>query len=216
RRPMIMPVVKLALQWRLGSPADFPKATLEGTTVIAAVRRGVEVKLHYLGQRVRHLGFGYEIAPPELDAVDAEVASGHVEQALTKKVGLKAARSAIGADRRLVGEIKRHAHVDIGRAVWPGQDLRSVAGAGRPVGAQVGAHIRLGMAAQRQDRALAAAGDFEGAGNVAGMIRRDEVLAPVLDPLHRTADNSRRERYQKILRIEFTAHAETAADIGFD
>jgi len=53
------------------------------------------------------------------------------------------------------------------------------------------------MPAQRQNRAVMATGDFERAGNVAGVIGGDEMLAPVLDPLHRTADKSRRERIRK-------------------
>src|SRR5216684_6579504 len=89
RCPMIAPVDSLALQRRLGGPADFRKATLEGTAVIAAVRRGVEIKLHHLGKCVRHLGFRYEIAAPELDAIDAKITRRHIEQALTKKVGLE-------------------------------------------------------------------------------------------------------------------------------
>src|SRR5499433_2608211 len=72
------------------------------------------------------------------------------------------------------------------------------------------------MAAQRQNRAVAAAGNFERAGSVARMIRGDEMLAPVLDPLHCAADNSCCERYQKIFGIEFAAHSETAANIVFD
>ena len=59
----------------------------------------------------------------------------------------------------------------------------------------------------------AVAGDFKVAGNVAGMIGRDQMLAAVFDPFHRPPRDPCRERDQKIFRIEFAAHAEAAADV---
>ena len=44
----------------------------------------------------------------------------------------------------------------------------------------------------------------------------EQMLAAILDPLHRPADKARRERNQEILRIEFAAHAEAAADVVLD
>ena len=72
------------------------------------------------------------------------------------------------------------------------------------------------MAAQSEDRAVAAAGDFEFAIGFAGVIGRHQMLAPVLDPLDRPAGQPRGERDQKILGIEFAALAKAAADIVFD
>src|SRR5213075_2200470 len=48
------------------------------------------------------------------------------------------------------------------------------------------------------------------------MIRRDHMLASILDPFHRLAELARGERDEKVLRIELAAHAERAADIGLD
>ncbi len=45
---------------------------------------------------------------------------------------------------------------------------------------------------------------------------RHQLLAAVLGPFHRTADVARRERNQKILRIELAARAKTAADVVLD
>ena len=81
--------------------------------------------------------------------------------------------------------------MDVGDAIRPRQDLRRVARAGRAVGADVGADVGLGVAAQREDGAVAVAGDLELAGDVAGMVGGEEVLAPVLDPLHRAAGEAR-------------------------
>ena len=45
---------------------------------------------------------------------------------------------------------------------------------------------------------------------------RHQMLAAVLGPFHRAADVARRERNQKILRIEFAARAKAAADVVLD
>ena len=47
------------------------------------------------------------------------------------------------------------------------------------------------------------------------MIARHQVLAAVLDPLDRASDEARRERNQKILRIELAACAKAAAHVVF-
>ena len=110
----------------------------------------------------------------------------------------------------------RDVDADVRNAVGPGQDLRDVARAGRAVGAQIGADVGMGVAAQRPDGAVAVAGDLEVALDIARVIGRDEMLAPVLDPFHRPADRLRRERDQEILGIELAAHAKAAADVALD
>jgi hypothetical protein len=72
------------------------------------------------------------------------------------------------------------------------------------------------MPAQRKDRAVVKAGDFELAIGFAGMVGGHQKLAAVFDPIDRTAGQPRRERDQEILGIEFAALAEPAADIVFD
>ena len=72
------------------------------------------------------------------------------------------------------------------------------------------------VAAQPEDRAVAVERDLEIAFGLARMGDRHEMLAPVLDPFHRTAELARRERDQKILRIELAARAEAAADVVLD
>ena len=103
--------------------------------------------------------------------------------------------------------------LDVGDAVGPRHELGDVARADRAVGAHIGAHVDVGMAAQRQDGAVARAGDLDFDLGLAGMVHGHQILAAVLDPFHRPADVARRERDQKILRIEFAAGAEAAADV---
>jgi hypothetical protein len=45
------------------------------------------------------------------------------------------------------------------------------------------------------------------------MIGGEQMFAAILDPLHRPAGEARRERDQEVLRIEFAARAEAAADV---
>ncbi len=49
---------------------------------------------------------------------------------------------------------------------------------------------------------------------LARVIGRDHVLAAIFQPFHRTAKPQRRKQNQNIFRIDFAAHAETAADMS--
>ncbi len=197
-------------------PVELLQTSVEGRVIVAAVGLGPHVERHDGGQRIRHLGFRHEIAPAEFHAIDAEVFRRQFEQPLAEEVRLEPPRPAIGADRGLVGDEDRHLHIDIRHPIGAGQDLRHVAGAGGAVGAQIGADVGIGVPAQRQDGAVAVAGDFEIAFDVARVVGCEQMLAAVLDPFHRPADKARRERNQEILRIEFAAHAEAAADVVLD
>ena len=140
-------------------------------------------------------------------------AADHVEQPLAEEVGLEAARPAIGADRRLVGHPQRGVDRDVGDRVGPRHELGDVARADRAVGAHVGAHVDVGVAAQAEDDAVAAAGDLDIDLRFAGVVHRHQVLAAVLDPLHRPPDMARGERNEEVLRVELAARAEAAADV---
>ena len=50
---------------------------------------------------------------------------------------------------------------------------------------------------------------------LARMVRRHQVLAAVLDPFHRTIESERGETDEHVLRVEFAADAEAAADMAF-
>ena len=213
---MVAFVDELSLQRRFGGPIDLMEAALEGDAIVAAVGLGRKIELDHARERIGHLSFRDQIAAAEFDAVDAEIVRRHVEQTFAKEIRFEPSRPAIGADRGLVGDQERHAHVDVGDAIRPRQDLRGVARAGRAVGADIGADIGLGMAAQRENGAVAVAGDLELAGDVAGVVGGGQMLPAVLDPFHGTADVPRGERDEEILRIELAAHTEAAADVVLD
>ena len=194
-------------------PADFLETALQRGVVVAAVVFVLAFERRDGRDLVGHLGSGDEIAAAELDPVDAEILRHDVEQPLAEEIGLEPARAAIGADRRLVGQLQRHIDVDVGNAIGPGHELRDVARADRAVGPHIGADIGIGVAAQAQDGAVAAAGDLDVAFRLARVLHRHQVLAAVLRPFHRPPGMPRGERNQKVLRIELAAGAEAAADI---
>ena len=138
---MIAPVDQLARELRLFRPIDLVEAAIEGGLVIAAVELVLALEGRDGGDLVRHLLFRYEIAAAERHAVEAEVLRHHVEQALAEKIGLEAARPAISADRRLVGQLQRNVDVDVGDAVGPRHELRDIAGADGAVRSHIGADV---------------------------------------------------------------------------
>ena len=72
------------------------------------------------------------------------------------------------------------------------------------------------MSAQTDDGAVRAARDLDLALGLAGVGRRHEMLAPVLDPLDRPAEQAGGERNEEILGRELAANPEAAADIVLD
>ncbi len=205
-----------SLQRRLHGPADLLEAARECRAVVAAVGLGRKIELDDARQRIGHLAFRDQVAAAKLDGIDTEIARGHVEQPLAEEIRLEPPRSAIGADRRLAGQHERDLHVDVRHAIGTRENLRGVARACRAVGADIGADVGPGVAAQPADGAVAVAGDLELAGDVAGMVGGEEMLAAVLDPLDRAPDRARSKGNEEIFRIELAAHAESAADVVLD
>ncbi len=137
------------------------------------------------------------------------------KQALAKEIGLETARTAVGADRRLVGHQQRHVDVDVRDPIRPRHELRDVARADGAVGAHIGAHVDEGVAAQAENGAVARAGDLDVAGRLARVVDRHQVLAAVLGPFHRAAAMPRSEGNKKILRVKLAARAKAAANVVF-
>ena len=82
--------------------------------------------------------------------------------------------------------------------------------------ADVGAEIDHEPVAQGHDRAVAADADLDVVILLPRVVRRHQVLAPILDPLHRPAQAHRRPGHDEVLGIELAAHAEAAAHLELD
>ena len=72
------------------------------------------------------------------------------------------------------------------------------------------------MAAQREDCAVSATGNFKFALDLARVGRRYQMFTAALDPAHGARQTARGVRDEEILRIEFAAHTEAAADVRLD
>src|SRR5262249_19631675 len=109
-----------------------------------------------------------------------------------------------GGDARLDGE-----RIDL---VWPGQVHGGVVD---DPGADwiPCAAIDDETVAQREDAAVRVEAHLHVVDLVARMARTDQMLAPVLDPLHRPVELTREERNQQVFRIDVPLDAKSAADI---
>jgi hypothetical protein len=94
--------------------------------------------------------------------------------------------------------------------------LRQGARLDQPIGADIGPEIDKDLAAQAEDRAVAAAGDLDLAIRLARMVHRRQMLTPVLEPADRAAHMPRGERNQEVLGIELATSAKAAANIVLD
>src|SRR4029453_19596029 len=84
RRAAVTAIDQLALHGRLRRPIDFLQAAREGHCVIAAIGFALNPERFDGSEPVRHFGFGYEIAPAELDRIEAELGRRNVAQPLAR------------------------------------------------------------------------------------------------------------------------------------
>lgn len=94
---VIAPVDQLAVQRKLVMPAGILDAVIEGAGIVAAVARGVAEAIvgAHRRQRIRHLRQRDEVAPPDIETVEAEILRGHVEQPVHEEAALKATGTTI-------------------------------------------------------------------------------------------------------------------------
>ena len=151
--------------------------------------------------------------PPDLGRIQPEPGSRHVQQPLAREVALRAAGRAERADGRLV----RHDAPEVARVgrhtVRPGQErgaeLRGHEGRGPHVCADVGVDHRP----HGHDPSGGVEAELEIVLHLARVVRRDEVLAALLDPADGPAELQRGERDEDVLGIELAPGAEAAAHV---
>ena len=152
----------------------------------------------------------------ELHRIEAEVVRHDVQQPLAEEIRLEPPRRAQGADRRLAGDEGLHRQCDVADAIGTGQELRGLRRHDPAVSADIRTHVRENMPAHGENRAVAFARDLNLAIDLARVVGRNQMLPAILDPFHRPADETRRERDQEFLGIELTLDAEAAADVDLD
>jgi hypothetical protein len=138
-----------AIERRFFVPSELGEALLERLGIVAAVAFGGAVKVarRNLGQGIGNVRPADQVAPPELDRVDAEVARGELHQPVAEEAALESARRAIGAAGRLVAHQHHSFEMDVGNPVRAGEELHKVARRGQPVRAGIGADIDMHRAA---------------------------------------------------------------------
>jgi hypothetical protein len=82
--------------------------------------------------------------------------------------------------------------------------------------AQPGAHVGDEPVDQGHDPPVAVEPDLRVVPLLARVIRRHEMLAPILDPLHRPREAHRGPRDQQVFGVELAPHAEPAAHLQLD
>ncbi len=209
-----------------GDDAD-PDVAAFGPRLLAIVDPVVVVDLlEHLGQHalvvaavvdvpgrrpVRERAGGDQVAPADLDAVEVEVARGHVDEPLEDPVRDLGAEAAVGALLVLVRQHGGQRVLDVLDPVRPddlGERVPVGAGAELEVGAVVvdardPQRLELAVVVERERGLVAAVG--------AAVVVVDDVRAAILDVLHRLADEHREEPGERRHLVHEELRAEAAA-----
>ena len=168
-------------------------------------------------QLVRHGGFGDEIAPPDLDRIDADDARGAVEQLLDQKGRLGPAGAAIGRKRNGVGQHRPADRVHRRNLIDAGGEAEREQRHHHGGAEDMRAHGVQRVDAKSQSLAALVEGEFAGDDLVAALGVAEQRFRACRHPFDRTAaDMARRPHHERVFRIAAVLHAEAAADVGRD
>ncbi len=167
-------------------PADPRQCLVEQQRVVAGIVDDLCAE-RFERPMERHFRRRDQVAPPDLHGIEAEPVGDRVDQPLAHESTLEPARRAVGRGRRLVGQAKP-ADRSVGRDAVRSRDhahgqLRD-AGA---VGAHIGALVEKELVLQGQHMPFGVNGGADMVALLARVVRRHQVLAPVLDPFDRPA-----------------------------
>ena len=227
RGPAPTPSVKKLSPMPISSPRSRLLRLLLAQVVVAGHVQGQPQRARVVAgvvlpaglRRVRELVGLDEVLHPQLGRVGAELLGEDVDHPLDEVDGLgDPERAGVGDPaRRLVrvdaGDlaVRGPQVVAAGEDVEePGRELRRLRGAVE--GAVVGEHVDP----YAEDRAVVRRRDGPGHVVVAGERGRHQVLAAVLDPLHRLAGHDRPHDGQDVARVDADLAAEPAADVRGD
>ncbi len=164
---------------------------------------------------VRHQFRRNQVSPPDLGAIEAEFARDRIERALDGEVRRRIPGAANRDGRDLVGLGHDNPQIEGRQPVGTGQ-------CGRGVGRQIGAARRVGAlivdhaAAHAEKPAVVIERGLHVPVLVAFLDGRQEILAPVLDPLHRPPEHAAGCRDDDLLRIDEVLGPEPASDVRGD
>ena len=153
-----------------------------------------------------------QVALADLDAVDAQLARGQIEQPLADEDAVLAPGAPHRGHDRLVGEDRRKLALVVGNIVGPEQRALTVDGNGQPIRV-VCAGVEQEYVMHADDAALAGERHLCVVHLSPLLRRRVEVLLAILGPLQRPIQPHRRPRQQHLFRVEHhDLRPEAAAD----
>ena len=156
-----------------------------------------------------------QVAPTQLDAVDAGLARRLVDQPLHQIGNARPPRAAVGRRRRGVGEREPVAAIEGGDAVGVRRMRGRIEAVDqRPRLRQVGAHVADPAHAQREKPALAVERELAVQLYAAAVMIAHQGLEAGADPFHRLAERSCGEHQRAVLRVGLRTDAEAAADVA--
>src|SRR6516165_3213011 len=202
----------------LAAPTRFAAALLEARPVAELERHlhGADVIaiVVFDARRIaiRQFLFGHEIAAANGNATEAELARGEIDQPLDHENHFRPARAAIRPRRRGIAQGRPRAEMRRRYPVNARHHLNALLHHGEIGG--VGAEIAEIGAAHSQETALVVERQLGFDDEIARLIVAQERLVALDDPFHRPAELARRPGDGCKFRIDHTAGAEIAADIG--
>ena len=158
--------------------------------------------------------FVHQIAPPQVDRIEAVAAGGGVDQPLDHVVHFGLAGAAIGIDRHGVGEHPLHVHEDRRNRIAAAHGVgRRIGGTTWTARRKIRAEIGNCGNVQCQEATLVVQREA-GAGNIVAALRGgDEVFRALADPLHRPTQSARRPQQHDPFGIQRILHAEPATHV---
>ena len=157
-----------------------------------------------------------QVTAPHLDPVDTDAVRHRIQQPFPREGRFVASGRPVGARRRLVGQPDMGAGA-VGRdQVRARQHRRREVDDGDAVAPHVGALVGKDLVVEPEDEAARIDGGADAVHLVARVVEREQVLAPVLDPLDRPAEPGRGDADQHVLRVELAPHTEPAADMALE
>ena len=167
---------------------------------------------------VRELLGADQVLQAQLDGVHPEPPRRAVQQRLQHEGRDGPADAAVRSHRRLVRRDAPGLPAVVREAVGPGQEADDLDDFDRgcPRMDRVGADVGEDARGEGLERAVRAEPEPRLDHLVPRLGAREEVLAPVADPLHRAPEEPRERADRDLLGIEGTLHAEAAADVGRD
>ena len=155
------------------------------------------------------------VLAPQLDAVEAGLGGGVVDQPLHEVIALGPAGAAIGADEAGVGEHALGGHLHHRRLVEADDVAHDVERRRlRRHRALEAAEVAVAGEPQRQELALGVERELGGLLVVAAVVVGDEAAGALVGPFHRAAELLRGVQDADVFRIDLRLHAERAADVA--